>query len=796
MTFKKIGLGGGGQATDVKCYPDGTKTIVGDVHGASIMPAGKQVYEDLVTTASLPNTFYGPTLINNVTFTGVGTNFGMPVYSVACAPSNTNICYMCVNGYLVKSTNALSSSRTFTQLSGGPYYSPPAGWGSNLRWMQNRHAVHPTNPNVMMFGPMEDKVIYTTDGSTLNTITIALNSFTGSISGGTLTVSAFTSGTPLAVGQMIAWSGNGNGTRITALGSGTGGTGTYTVSNPTLSVSSTAMHTSGMNRYGTNVPHLVTFDPTSSKCAYSVEGFGIYESTTGPSGTFSLLSGSPTLPNTMFYDPNGNLWAINYNESSGGNIYKKPAAGSFAKVTTGLGSFEATSLAVVPNNANIIAGSDGNGQPFITKDGGTTWKGRWGLVKQAIFNTRIAWIGIVRGKDHPNGCSAGGPYPMCADYSGRFYLAHGFGSWYFDSAKISDPNTDELQWIEDCAGWELLEISNVMCIPGGNPWASAHDRGPFEITDEVGFNNLNHFGDGRLHNNCFIPPSSNSSCWWIDRVGNSTTKLIQATYFFDSASGQSNDAGQTWTALSGSPASTVIPCQLISPQDGELYLFPTNNAQPIFSTNGIGGPWSNITEFTADGLNGFSQSEFAYSRSVTLDHATGTIWAFCWGNVSGTNRGVWKKPLGGAWTKVYSGYIYSNLGSGGSRLHFVQGTTDDLLYQADFSSPLFISSGTNGATWTQVANTSSVGAIGIGKAPDGLTYPAIYFIGSVSGVWGLYVSYDKFATAPIFIIAYPGNTADNITWIEGKMDKFGEVYFATGHSGVIKGTYDCTKTLN
>lgn len=57
--------------------------------------------------------------------------------------------------------------------------------------------------------------------------------FTGSISGSTLTITAVSEG-PVAVGQSIA-DVNGNisaGTVITALGTGTGGTGTYTVNNP------------------------------------------------------------------------------------------------------------------------------------------------------------------------------------------------------------------------------------------------------------------------------------------------------------------------------------------------------------------------------------------------------------------------------------------------------------------------------------------------------------------------------------------------------------------------------------
>lgn len=59
---------------------------------------------------------------------------------------------------------------------------------------------------------------------------------TGSISGQTLTVTGVTSGT-LAVGQVILGTNIPDGTMITALGSGTGGTGTYTI-NQTLTVGS------------------------------------------------------------------------------------------------------------------------------------------------------------------------------------------------------------------------------------------------------------------------------------------------------------------------------------------------------------------------------------------------------------------------------------------------------------------------------------------------------------------------------------------------------------------------------
>ena len=65
-----------------------------------------------------------------------------------------------------------------------------------------------------------------TSGTAVSTAT---TSFTASISGTTMTVTAVGSGT-IAVGQVITGTGVTAGTVITALGTGTGNTGTYTVS--------------------------------------------------------------------------------------------------------------------------------------------------------------------------------------------------------------------------------------------------------------------------------------------------------------------------------------------------------------------------------------------------------------------------------------------------------------------------------------------------------------------------------------------------------------------------------------
>ena len=68
--------------------------------------------------------------------------------------------------------------------------------------------------------------------------------FTGSMSGTTLTVTALGQGAPIVVGMYVDGSSVTDGTYITAFGTGLGGTGTYTI-NQSVTASSTAMYAHG-----------------------------------------------------------------------------------------------------------------------------------------------------------------------------------------------------------------------------------------------------------------------------------------------------------------------------------------------------------------------------------------------------------------------------------------------------------------------------------------------------------------------------------------------------------------------
>ncbi len=141
--------------------------------------------------------------------------------------------------------------------------------------------------------------------------------FTGSISGTTLTVSVMQSGT-IAVGQAIFGQGIAQNTVITALGTGTGGVGTYTVSDSQTvastainSVASPAIVTASIS--GTTMTVSAVTSGTL-KIGQTIEGTGVTDGTiitafvsgSGGAGTYTV-SASQTVSSTTIYAIN---WSV------------------------------------------------------------------------------------------------------------------------------------------------------------------------------------------------------------------------------------------------------------------------------------------------------------------------------------------------------------------------------------------------------------------------------------------------------------------------------------------------------
>lgn len=149
-----------------------------------------------------------------------------------------------------------------TSAGGGlaPTMTLPNNWNAELMLMGEIVVTLPAAANV------GDLVLADNTTGALST-QAASSSFTGVVSTNTLTVSSFVAGgAPIAIGTVIAGTGVTPGTVVSALGSGTGGNGTYTVTGA-ATVSSTTMTGSSVAPTGkTLVPHAVVerYSPSTS----------------------------------------------------------------------------------------------------------------------------------------------------------------------------------------------------------------------------------------------------------------------------------------------------------------------------------------------------------------------------------------------------------------------------------------------------------------------------------------------------------------------------------------------------
>ena len=87
----------------------------------------------------------------------------------------------------------------------------------------------------------------------------------------------------------------------------------------------------------------------------------------------------------------------------------------------------------------------------------------------------------------------------------------------------------------------------------------------------------------------------------------------------------------------------------------------------------------------------------------------------------------------------------------------------------------FMRSTNGGATWTAVPNVEEVLCYGFGAAAPGQSYPAIYIVGYVNNVYGIWQSINN-AQSWTQIGTFPNGELDQITTISGDPNIYGQVY--------------------
>ncbi|HEV3341909.1 MAG TPA: hypothetical protein VG125_16195, partial [Pirellulales bacterium] len=210
---------------------------------------------------------------------------------------------------------------------------------------------------------------------------------------------------------------------------------------------------------------------------------------------------------------------------------------------------------------------------------------------------------------------------------------------------------------------------------------------------------------------------------------------------------------------------------------------PANGNHPYYTLNG-GETWNSVVLPGVSSWAGFQGEFYANDRDITADRVLPNTFYLVF-----DGQGVYQTTNGGvSWTQVYAAspasgpFVYTGADES---IQSVPGEAGNLFYTPGIEAlpdDLFYQSTNGGVTWNAVANVDAVDAFGFGAAAPGQSYPAIYIVGWVNNVYGIWQSTND-AQSWTEIGTYPDGSLDEIKTISGNPNVFGEVYVGFAGSG-------------
>lgn len=736
-TWATLAIGAGGWVTGIDIATDGTKVVRTDTWGGYWWNGTR--WAQCVTTASMPAADVG---MDNSTGDPKTTPQG--VYEIVVAPSNTQRFYMMFNGRVYRTDNQCATwTRTnFTRVT--TRIDPNS---TSYKHFGKKIAVDPNNADIVYAGTGGDGLFVSLDAganwSLVSDVAISTTANVGSI--------------------------------------------------------------------------LVAFDPSASVVGGKTQtiyassyGNGVYVSTNG-GASWTLTTGTQTTHSHLFVSAGGIVY-LTVNVASDGPY--KYASGSWSHLT-GPGSQTWQTISVDPANPNrIILGNDA-GIINQSTDGGSTWTGVYNLhfpnCSGCITSTDIPWLSTWT--TAPGNTYAGyltnGNMQFDPSVSNTIYISHGTGVFYGNL-----PSTySAFNWIDRSIGIEQLVGNNIIVPPGSRPSVYSWDRPIFYSSA------LTSYPSG-YNPSYAVAINSGWSGDWSPQT-NSTLVCLCNWFGPRDYSAKSLDSGQTWTVFATMPSLTggggVSVGGSISVASDSHYIIVQNggNSAGVFYTSDSGATWTESQVGTIPLSTGGSDTGWGISYSLNrrvgvCDKVTQNLcWLYNSGLVGGdvSKAGIYKSTTWPpSWSKVYSGVI-TTLADGlfNVKLRSVPGKTGHLWYTGGSQTGVGAIGGTqdlkrstdSGTTWASVPNIKNVYAIGFGKETNGGAYPAVYIAGFVTFnggstyAWGIYRSTNADQATPTWTLLsnYPLNSFDTVTWIEGDMTAYGDVYVAFRGSGYAYGRF-------
>ncbi|MEU8433886.1 RICIN domain-containing protein [Streptomyces sp. NPDC029216] len=499
----------------------------------------------------------------------------------------------------------------------------------------------------------------------------------------------------------------------------------------------------------------VTYGPAGSKTVYvgvADRSTSLYRSTDGGS-TWQAVPGQPTgqMPQHAVVSGDGSLYltytnALGPNGVTGGSVWKHtPAGGAWKNVSPSQGNYGFSGLAVDPRKpSTVMVTTLGRWWPqdeiYRTTDGGTTWKA---LADKSVRDASAApYVGT--GTGHWMTALAIDPFD-----SGHVLYGTGSGILRSKDANASDSGGTS-HWSVGARGLEETALLDAIAPPGSVHVITAMgDLGGFR------HDSLTAVPDGRLKN----PMMTNSTS--IDFAQSNPSMMVRVGRGGAQDGAYSTDGGRSWNGFASEPVAGADSGRVALSADGSAIVWTQAGQAPYRSTD-KGASWSKVSGLSADAV-------------VVADRSSaGTFYALAGGT-------LYASTDGGA----TFGARAANLPADG-RLKAVPGVAGDLWIAGGGQGLLHSSDG--GRTFTKVAPVKAASAIGFGKAAPGASYQALYLIGTVKDVTGVFRSTDKGATwVRVNDDAHQWGGIGSTGVITGDPDAFGRVYVGTNGRGLQYG---------
>jgi xyloglucan-specific exo-beta-1,4-glucanase len=681
-TWRNAKWGGGGYVTGLIFHPTSANVLY------SRTDIGGAYRWNQATTSWLPITD---------TF-GAAESFFQGAESIALDPNDDQLVYMSTGLY----ASADASARLYISSDRGDHWTSvnlpfSAGANNNGRGIGERMMVDPNLPSTLYYGSRTAGLWKSTD------------------SGRTWTQVTSLSSLQMSAAQLNAIGGTAMGVEVVLYDTGTLGTGTAT-----------------QTIYTAVAPDYVNAAGLSSNLYKSINGGATWTAVTTPVSGYHIPH--------MVRSADG-LFYVAFTQGSGpgatgpGRLYKFDGTNWTLLSSTnsyGYGSVSVYGTGPTTRIALGVSNSWGNfnGQQIVqlSDDGGQTWRE---IEAMMPGTTASGWVDDIE-----------------IDPSNRDHILHVHGGGIVETHNASSATPT---WAATVEGIEETAVLRLVTPPAGAPYVAINSSGDIGAWVYTDLTTTPTRGPDPSWNNGFAADMAWSDPLYIASIGIANWNNGAPRGYW------SGDGGQNWTQFATLPAGAVAnsgsEASIAVTARNQAVWAPTDSVPSYTINNGATWVATNLPALPSVGTGIGRGYRLAVDRMNP-----NKVYAY-------DSGGHWWGTAGKVYVSTDAGHTFT-LSAGATGLAPNHFGTASLAVNPNVEGDVWLSDGSavyhstdSGATWTKLSTFASIvsanpwpdvygaTAIALGKAKAGATYSAaVYVIGVVNGVWGLYRSDDGGAT--------------------------------------------------